>query len=256
MLHRYVSFSDESSIGEDFVVIGGVLCKDAIAREFRGAIERAMTPVADTLKWERVRDNNLFRYERVVDEFFAFNSEHLIDFHALIVPTREADHATYNDGDSELGFNKFVVQHLFGLRRKVGRCAQIRHTYAFRTSPHDLTMFSEYLDRMARKRWGPNGANCLGVEHVPFRRDKMFWLADILIGAVGSAFNNRNEPDSPKGLLQERIRRASGVTSLAEETPGDMRHFKIWRHAMGGPHGPSREDTQPGHPDRFGPWDW
>ncbi|QFT66425.1 hypothetical protein FIU93_06530 [Labrenzia sp. THAF35] len=229
MLGRYASFSDESSTQHHYTVIGGILCKDVVARQLRQVIIEAQTGSRDTLKWSKIRAANKHRYEKVVDAAFEAITSHRMDFHSLVVAKSDEDHDTFNNGDSELGFNKFVVQHLYGFKRKLGKHARIRHMYAARTSPHDLTKFESYIDGMARKRFGISCAPCLAVDHVDYRKDRMFWIADILIGAIGASYNNLLNQGSAKEQIAERIRISANLPSLTQETPEHMRHFKIWK---------------------------
>lgn len=229
MLGRYVSFSDESNTQHHYKVIGGVLCKDDVARQLRSLIVEAQGGSRDTLKWSNIRAANQHRYEKVVDAAFDAILTHRMDFHSLVVAKADEDHDTYNDGDNELGFNKFVVQHLFGFKRKLGRQARIRHLYAERTSPYDLTEFTSFLDGMAKKRFGKKFGPCLSVDHVPYKNDRMLWIADILIGAIGASYNNLLHVGSGKEYIAERIKLSANLPSLAEETPEHMKHFKIWK---------------------------
>ncbi|SLN43942.1 DUF3800 domain-containing protein [Oceanibacterium hippocampi] len=237
------------------MVIGGVLCKAPIARDLRAATMSAKGDFPDALKWTRIRRGNYLRYERLIDQFFDFNKEHLVDFHAAVVKTSDTDHATFNDGDSELGFNKFVIQHLFAFKRNMGKSGRIRHLYANRNSRHDLGKFNEYLNGMGRARFGKDCSPCLSVDHIDYREEPVFWISDILIGAIGASLNGRLGANSPKERMADHIRRRACLLSLTEESPIDKRHFKIWHIKLSkGPQGPSHNSVAvSGSTQPFGP---
>lgn len=234
MHHRYVSYSDESSLGDKYTIIGGVVCRDSDAKWFRTVIAEAQGRFPDKLKWERIRRNNADRYKILIGHFLCAVRARRIDFHALVVDRDKADHDQYNQGDSELGFNKFVIQHLFQIRKDLGSAARIRHMYASRSSPHALDKFGEYVNGMARNRWGWRAAACLSVDHVPYDKESMFWISDIMIGAIGAAYNQRLTPGGPKAEIAEHIRSEAALTSIAAPTKrSDL--LDIWQIKLGPP---------------------
>lgn len=229
MLGDYLTYSDESCTNDHhFMVVGGVLCKSDFSGYFtRRTLEfRGRSP--DPMKWEMVRKANLHKYLKLVDEFFVWNDQHAIDFRAVVLDCHRFDHRAHNKGDPELGFNKFVAQHLHSHTRGMGRRARFYSYYAHRDSRHDIAEIQSAANNMARLHYRDDAKRFLVLKHRPYGSQPMFFIADVLIGAVGYATNEKFTAGTAKAELAEVIRQRARVETLSAPTPRDRTHFDIW----------------------------
>jgi hypothetical protein len=242
--HDYVSFSDESCTSDhDYMIIGGVLCAhhcyDQIIADLR-TLPRTRQDHWD-YEWKNIRERNLSKYEDFVDLFFSYNREHCLDFACLVIECGLLDHGTFNDGDGEVGFNKFLFQHLFRYARVLPSESVFRCYHDRRTSRYDLDQLREMLDS---KSLGHDGRFVWRYAEVAFadKEDQpLLQFADVLIGAVGFEWNGKHltTPETPKAKIAKRIRHGAGVSTLAKQTWMSEEHFSIWKFGLSSPRGPS-----------------
>ena len=62
------------------------------------------------MKWGKVSCSKMAAYTRLVDCFFDDPSFSSAQFHSIVVDTSRVNHRAYNDGSSEVGFNKEIYQ--------------------------------------------------------------------------------------------------------------------------------------------------
>jgi hypothetical protein len=218
------------------MIIGGVLCRPDCEREF-------VADMADRLRlgskgwcyeWKNVRDRNIQQYEKIVDLFFEYNSEHCLDFSCLVVDCNAVDHDAFNDGDWDKGFNKFLYQHLAKHYRSFGAPSQFRCYHDRRGSRYDLNE----IKRMLNFKYQYEGMRIVSPYREVSYSDKLvhplLQIADILIGAVGYAWNDklRQFPDGVKTRLCEHVRRRAALHDLATRTFFNATHFSIWEFRL------------------------
>lgn len=232
MLNRYTTFSDESHIGNHrYMIIGGLVCRPEEAKSLRARIRRAQGRFPDGLKWERIRRRNFGRYASLIEDFAILNRDQRVDFAAIVIDMDLADHKRFNEGDSEMGFHKFLAQHLLRHSRELGRQATFHCYYAYRTSPRHLYEVQDAINNMARIHYRDDKRRFLELKNRQFSAEPMFFLADILIGAVGAAYNVTLKPGAKRDLA-ELIRCEAGLETLAKLTLRERRNFNIWEFRM------------------------
>src|SRR3974390_2348457 len=185
-MHEYVSFSDEScTSGHDFMVIGGVLCRDDCADQMLLDLKRLHPPrPADWYyEWKYIRTGNLSRYEDFVHLFFDYNREHRIDFSCVVIKCADIDHALHNDGDGEKGFNKFLFQHLYRHYRAMRSRSHFRCYHDRRESRYDLNEVRQMLNAKCFQADGRFVHRYREVAYSDKAYRPMLQFADVLIGA-------------------------------------------------------------------------
>lgn len=213
------------------MVIGGLVCSPADKAELREYVRKAREPLPDTLKWERVRDSNLHRYTTLMDRFFAMSRDQAVDLCAVVFDTHRVDHRTHNNGDAELGFHKWIAQHLLSHSRSLGRHATFECFYAERSSRRWLQEVKDAVNNMARIHYRDGAHRVVRLEYREYKREPIFQIADILIGAIGCAWNQTHKA-GPKAELMNHIRRSAGLATLAEPTSWERRNFDIWEFQL------------------------
>lgn len=224
-------YCDESRHTSDpsqpFLAIGAVLCPRESKRDVVGQIHRlqALHGAQGELGWKRVSPNKLPFYSALL-ELFRSNPE--LRFRCLVADRNMLDHATHNDGDSELGFYKLYYQMLVHWLEPGHR----HHVYLDWQQNATQHRFSDLSLVLQRKLRGRASIACL--EPVTSSNVPLIGLTDILIGAVGYAWNGLHGSEA-KLQICDQLRSIAGSRSLAEGTPRNARKVNIF-HFVGSPH--------------------
>jgi hypothetical protein len=216
------------------MIIGGIACGTAFLPELFSiltAIQDRM-PFRDRLEWKAITKRNHHIFVEVIDKFFELNSEHLVDFHALVVDMHKFDHMTLNKGDKEVSFDKLLFQSLYGLNRRYPNCSKLRCFHGNRDSPYRIGDLREMLNNKAFKQ------SRVGRIHIPYaivknlevKRSLPLQLGDLLIGCLGAHWNRRKGAvvGSPKDIVAQHFKRESPVLNLTAATAKSDKHFVIW----------------------------
>ena len=229
-------YIDESShTNHRYLVLGGIIAGIKDARIASDAIADARLPELPfrTLKWVKVSRSKLPAYMRAVDTFFDMQKEMTLDFHSLVVDTTQQDHARYNQGSQEIGFNKEMYQ----LTMKFGRLyAALFHIYPDRRttnqSTEDLRLM---LNRGIKKHHGD-------TRDWPFRRlqfrepedCQLLQLADVFSGAIAWHLNGhyaRPDASPAKTSLGNHILQKAGIVDVTRSTAMSGK-FTIWHRRL------------------------
>lgn len=220
-------YCDESRHTSDpsqpYLVIGAVQCPRDRKREIVSQIHhlQAEHSTQGELGWKRVSPNRLAFYEALLDLFAA---ETDLRFRCLVANRNELDHEAYNDGDSELGFYKLYYQMLVHWLQPGHRY----HIYLDWQQNAVQHRFSDLSLILSRKLSGRAPIACL--EPVSSDRLPLVGLADILIGAVGYAWNEL-DGSAAKLRICEKLAAAAGMGTLAGPTALTAHKVNIFRFA-------------------------
>jgi hypothetical protein len=234
---EYISFSDESCItAHDYMIIGGVLCRDDCAQEIVARLSKIHPTKPDhwAYEWKNIREKNADRYHRFVELFFEYNREHCLDFACLVIDCRNLDHKRFNDGDGDKGFNKFLYQHLLKHSREMGETGKFRCYHDQRSSKYDLDEIRSMLNFKSFQADGRFVHRYRELAYADKRNRPMLQFADVILGAVGFAWNRKAEqnPVSAKAIIADEVRKGANVASLATRTWMSEKHFSIWEFGL------------------------
>lgn len=230
-------YIDESSQTKArFLVLGAVTIQASAIRAFDAALSAARLPELpfSELKWGKVSRGKLAAYRRYVDVFFNESADYRPCFHAVVVDTAKQQHAHFNKGDRETGFNKEIYQ----LAMKCGRLNRgcIFHVYPDRRStPHPLAELRTILNHGMHKRFG----NLVDwpVRRLQFRHSHevaALQLVDLFIGAIAYRINGHAAVaawDSPRLHLGKYILQRASVSDPARDT-APAGKFTIWHRRL------------------------
>lgn len=218
-------YCDESRHTSDpsqpFMVIGGVKCPRDRKRELVGLIHRmqARHNAHGELGWKRVSPNRAAFYTELL-EFFAAQQD--LSFRCLVVDRNNLDHERFNGGDAELGFYKLYYQMLLPWLTQGNR----HHIYLDWQHNRAQSRFHDLSKVLAVKLGGSAEVACL--EPVTSANLPLLGLADVLIGAVGYAWNGLH--GSPfKQQLCAQLASIGGFQSLAVSTAKGAYKVNIFR---------------------------
>jgi hypothetical protein len=110
-------FDESSQTGHQYLVLGGIGVEYTDSGKLLAMLQEARLPElpAGEAKWTKVSRAKLPAYKRLVD--VAFGNRDLVHFHSLVLNTHDVDHARFNQGDRDLGFNKEIYQLAMNFRR-------------------------------------------------------------------------------------------------------------------------------------------
>lgn len=229
-------YVDESSQTQNrYLLLGGLIIPTLTVDLAAAALGKARVPELPhgEMKWGKVSGSKAKAYRRYADCFFDAVEFRGVHFHSLVVDTSGIDNASYNQGSTDIGFNKEVYQ----LARKFARLYLDRY-------------FNLYPDQRQTSQLPSNLRDILNAgsrksgdkREWPFRRchfrdsskTPMLQLVDILLGALAFAVNgHRDKPGcSPaKAELCSYILKRAGINYPDRDT--NMRgKYTIWHRNL------------------------
>jgi len=220
----YYVYCDESrhtsDPGDRYMVIGGISVPAEKKREIVGFIHRlrAIHQTQGEIGWKRISPN---RRQFYMDLLQLFLDDPDIQFRCIVVDRQARNDELFNDGDAELGFYKLYYLMLVywlspGCRYRI---------YLDWQKNRDSRRFVDLRDILRRKLSGRAAVDTL--EPAASHELELLQLTDLLIGAVGYAWNRRGE--SPiKVEFIESLTAGLGMDSIRVSTPPSERKFNIF----------------------------
>ena len=216
------------------MVIGGVSASisriDGIC-EVVNAIRVDSCHPGDSLQWKHITRKKLNDYERLCDLALFLLSEHIIDFTAVVISRKEVKHHRFNEGDGEVGFQKFLSELFLAYPRKYRRPAVLRCFHGQRDSKFTTENIRSILNARAEKKHGLGYLPFTRYEYLDPSQSPMHQLNDFILGATSWHWNPgmRQIPDSPKSTMARLFQQQVGYAMLNAETPASAPHFDIWK---------------------------
>jgi hypothetical protein len=223
-------YADESSQNKHrYLVLGAIVVSLLDTPELIEAIKKARRPELPEgeAKWTKVSKAKIAAYQRMVD--VVFDNQDKWHFHSLFVDTTRQNHKKFNDGDSEIGFNK----ELYQLANKVGQLYSKAYFHIYpdyrdtKNSPEELR---QILCQGARKR---GDTRDWPVRRCQFRDSKKtlpLQVADILIGAIAFQLNGHDkaaDANPTKLELAKYIMKRAGISDITKGT-NRVAKFSVW----------------------------
>lgn len=234
-------FVDESSQSDhQYMVIGALVVPGASVSDCEAAVMERLTAgnMFGEVKWSKVSRSKLDVYRGLVDCHFDLVERFGVEFHSLVLDTHQFDHRAYNDGDPELGFNKFIHRLLHvRVGRRFGPFERIVvHMDARNTTRHPNEL-QRFLNMAAAREYAeamlPPFAR---VAHRDSKGSRLIQLCDLLSGAVAW---HKNDHDARDGASQAKTTLANetaqriGRARLGAETPRGQYALSVWNLRLG-----------------------
>lgn len=230
----YDIFVDESSqTGHRFIVIGALFCRADVTPKIEAYLEKTIAAHGGTseMKWGKVTRRNLPLYEKVITDIFGAFRRNSLYFHCIVIDNNLVDHKRFNDGDPEIGFNKYLFTLLYKFARKYRSNSRFYGYLDDRTTQHTPEHLREMLNARARRD--------LRLGYDPFRRitfaqshlNRMIQVTDVLTGCIAYDTNKHYLAGSAaphRVRMLNHVRELAGVVSLAIPTKRPNQPFDIW----------------------------
>ncbi|MDO8292619.1 MAG: DUF3800 domain-containing protein [Gallionella sp.] len=218
-------YCDESRHTSDpadrYAVIGAICCPREHKRELVHSIHnlKALHHAQGEMGWSRVSPNKLEFY-LAVQKLFLDNKE--LSFRCILVDRSVLNHEKYSNGDAELGFYKLYYQLLVHWLDP----GDAYFLYLDWQQNSEKSRFAELREVLVRKLQGRARISCL--EPVESHTQPLTQLADLLIGAVGYQWNDRNASPAKLKFCQQ-LAEGLGKTSLKYFTGPTEPKFNIFK---------------------------
>lgn len=186
-------YVDESCQNAHAYLVLGCLVADAKrVHTVKKALEdvRSAHNTFGEVKWQKVSRSKLDFYKAYVDVFFDMAATDVLHFHTLVLQCNTIDDDQFNNGDSDIGFNKLIYQLL--LHRCGRRYEGPRHVFLDRRpSPTPPDSIRPILNASMSKN-GDDSEPFKRLTFVDSRESFLIQLVDVLIGAIGYRKNGKH----------------------------------------------------------------
>jgi len=217
----YCDESRHTSNPEDpFMVIGALACprdkKDEITRRINAVRKQHNT--WREFGWKTLSPNRRNFYWTLLE---LFATEPSLSFRCIVVDRTVLNHEQHNDGDNELGFYKLYYQMLVHWLKR--DCSY--HIFLDWQQNQIQRRFIDLRDILRRRLTGKAKIECLepvSSHHIP-----LIQLTDLLIGAVGYAWNDRQGSEI-KVEFCKSVASAAGLPTLKSTTTLSADKFNIF----------------------------
>lgn len=220
-INIYCDESRHTSNPEDpYMVIGALSCprdrKVEITRKIN--LLRKQHAIWREFGWKTLSPNRCDFYRALLE---LFSSEPDLAFRCIVVDRGILDHERFNQGDNELGFYKLYYQMLvYWLKPTCGYSI-----YLDWQQNKAQSRFDDLRDILRRKLTGKAKIECL--EPVNSDNIPLIQLADLLIGAVGYAWNDRQGSATKVDFCRD-LARSLGLPRLNVATTLKSEKFNIF----------------------------
>lgn len=218
-------YCDESRHTSDptdrYAVIGAVCCPKSSKRELVHAIHhlKARYDAQGEIGWSRVSPNKLDFY-LALQKLFVERKD--LSFRCILVDRTALDHERFNHGDAELGFYKLYYQLLVHWLDP----GDVYSIYLDWQQNSERNRFATLREMLVRKLQGRARIACL--EPVDSLQQPLTQLTDLLIGAVGYQWNNR-QGSASKLAFCDALAAGLGKTNLRFSTPRGEPKFNVFQ---------------------------
>ncbi|MFP3975846.1 MAG: DUF3800 domain-containing protein [Dehalococcoidia bacterium] len=205
-----------------FFLIGGIWLPASKRKEYKEAINniRQEEHCFGEAKWKAVSPSKLGFYLRLI-EFF-FQQEQDLRFRCIVIDTQRVDLHKYHEADKELGYYKFCYQLL---KNWIEDFNSYRIFLDLKTNriPRRLPVLHNFLSSSNIL------ANVMSVQALPSRELILMQLADVLLGAVSSKFNQSAE-STAKAEVMKRIEHH--LSHPIGPTSKELKKFNVFKMAL------------------------
>jgi hypothetical protein len=212
---RHTSNADDS-----FMVIGALSCPRNMKNDYTRKINllRKEHETWREFGWKTLSPNRRDYYWALLT---LFSDSQDLSFRCLVVDRNILDHDQFNKGDDELGFYKLYYQMLVHWLKPAG----VYYIYLDWQQNKMQHRFTNLRDILRRRLTGKAKITCL--EPVNSRDIPLIQLADLLIGAVGYAWNGRQTSQIKLDFCAD-LAKSAGLSSLKSATQLNVEKFNIF----------------------------
>jgi hypothetical protein len=231
-------FADESSqSGCRYMLLSGIVIDDTDLEATRKALKAVQEKhkTLGTMKWGKVSQSKLHVYRDYCDLFFKLSSSDTMHFHSVTIDTSELDHKSYNAGNAEIGFSKFIYQLLVKIARLYATENVLYVWLDRRKTKQSLNELQEIVNNGLAKHWNLTNKP---VRRIVFREtedEPILQINDVLLGALAARCNGHHAipgASPAKAELSAYILKLGGIGNPLRDTPRGVSKFTTWKFAL------------------------
>lgn len=236
---RHVFVDESCQNAHRFMVLGALIVPGMLVAEAEQRLESflASSRLPSEMKWTKVSRSKLGVYR----DFASLHFDYLVpagaEFHALALDCRELDHRAFNDGDPDLGYNKFLFQLLFHrVGRRFGHVEKIVVDVDARNSSREVSELEAVLNSRTARHFGDTHRRPFArIAHRCSRSTRLLQLSDLLTGAVAW---HKNDHDAIEGASESKIALATHIASrlglrrLGASSPRRETRLSVWNFQL------------------------
>lgn len=199
------------------------------------SIIRKKHNLSKELKWTKISNNKLDAYMEIVDKFFELNQRDILHFHSIIIDTYKLDHCKYNNGNSEIGFSKFIYQLLMKFGRLYSPKGNLYTYLDKRNTRQSLDELRNILNNGIAKRHKINSSPYKRLVFRCSKKTELLQINDIILGAISSRKNKHHlaaNASPAKNSLSEKVLNMAGISDHIPDTPYGKKRFTTWNMTM------------------------
>ena len=238
---RHVFVDESSQNDHHYMVLGALVVPKAGVEEAERLMEatlQAHRMAGSEFKWTKVSRGKADAYQALANLHFDILCPNGVEFHALVIDCHGLDHRCYNQGDADLGYNKFLFQLLL---HKVARRFGAEERMVVDLDSRNTTRDPMELQRILNSAMGRELRDHLRppftrIAHRDSRTSRLLQLSDLLSGAVAWHKNDqdtRPEASPAKVGLANHIAVRSGRRRLGGDTWKSETRMSVWNFALG-----------------------
>jgi len=189
---RQELFYDKEKSRSGYALIGGIWLDASQRERVKAELKRIRSrhELFSEFKWTKVSEKRLSFYTGLVSYFFR---EDALKFRTIVLRNDELDAVKFHEGDSELMFYKFYYQ-LIKHWLEDGNSYRVFVDIKTNRKRDRLGRLHKYL------QWSNLRAELESVQALPSSEVDFLQLTDLLVGAVGSRYND-DVQSHPKQVL-------------------------------------------------------
>jgi hypothetical protein len=250
---RHVFVDESCQNAHQFMILGALIMPGDLVAEAERHLANylAQQGTLGEFKWTKVSRSKLDVYRGYISYYFDSLVPRGATFSALVVDSREIDHHAYNDGDPDLGFNKFLYQLLF---HRVGRVHGLNERIVVdldaRNTTRDAGELNNVLNAATARYFGDQARRPFArVAHRDSKNSRLLQLADLLTGAVAW---HKNDHDAQPGASESKIAMAAhiaghiGLRRLGANSVRAETRLNVWNFQLRARQGWGARQSRPG----------
>ncbi len=215
---KYEIYCDEScwealydKDAHDYAAIGGIWIPAEERQLIKEKISQLKSKYAlyGEMKWNKISPKSFELYREMIELFF---NNDKIRFRAICIHAKELNHERFNNGSGELGFYKFyflLIHHWMRMENSY----QIFLDYKVNGYQHRVKELGTFLNNTS-------AAELTQIQALPSEESVLIQFADVLTGAVASAFNHETVVSESKrniiNLIEKKIGHNICATGIKE----------------------------------------
>lgn len=222
------------------MVLGALVVPGPYVARATAALEEVLARhrmTGSEFKWTKVSTGKADCYREVVGVHFDELCSNGVQFHALVLDQHGIDHRCYNQGDEDLGYNKWLYQLLL---HRVGKPFGSFEKIVVDLDNRNTSRDPVELQRILNSKMGSLTGTYLEppfarIAHRDSKGTRLLQLTDLLAGAVAwhkNDHDSRPDASAAKAALANEVARRVGLFRFGSNSPKRETRVSVWNMSL------------------------